>query len=74
LANISGQRKALDSLAFASHSKLARAPVDVVQIQRAYLARAQAEANEQHQHCEVSSAAAGASVTGRQQALYLVRL
>ena len=33
LADISGQRKAFDSVAFASHNKLARAPVDVVEIQ-----------------------------------------
>jgi hypothetical protein len=69
IANIGSQGQTLDPIAFASDDELAGAPIDVVEAERADLASAQAETDEQHQHGEVPSARARPSVAGRQELL-----
>jgi len=69
LADIRRYGQALEPIALASDQELARAPVEVIQAQRADLTGAQAEPNEQHQHREVPLARARPPIAGRQETL-----
>jgi hypothetical protein len=63
-ADIRRQRKAFETPTFASDDELTCAPVDVVKIEHTYLASTQAQTREQHQDCEIATAATGAPIAG----------